>query len=240
MIAAATVITAVIAGYCVWMRRGAWGCRWELAGTVVAAAMFACLILISPVGSRALSTPIHALTGLWNVEDLLGHLVYLAALATLIHSLVYRINLDRPEQFIRRRLEMPISLALPLLIGLFVVAVPDEHYSDLFQGSVGGMMTAYWVALCAAASYLLIQLVGLLWVVRRDPRSTATANIYIAAIIVDSGCVASIVVSRIIPAYPTAVTWTLLCVAASGYAIAPAYSWHRKTRRTPGPAPLPQ
>ena len=129
-------------------------------------------------------------------------------------------------------------LALPLLIGLFIVATPGKHWPDLFRAPETGWMTLYWLALCTSASYLLIPILRLLWVVRRDPRSTVTANIYIAAITIDLGCLSSVVASRVIAGYPTAVTWTLLCVAACGYAIAPAYSWHIKTRTIPWRAPL--
>ena len=78
--------------------------------------------------------------------------------------------------------------------------------------------------------------------VRRDPRSRITANLYLAAIVVNSGCVVSIIVSRMVPDYPHVVTWLLLSVAASGYALAPAYSWREKTKRPaikPGPDPQP-
>jgi hypothetical protein len=185
-----------------------------------------------------LSAPLHDLTGLWNIEDLLGHLAYLAGLVTLAQTLAKRTNLDDPERFLRRRLEAPIAIALPLLIGLFIVATPGKHWPDLFRAPETGWMTLYWLALCTSASYLLIPILRLLWVVRRDPRSTVTANIYIAAITIDLGCLSSVVASRVIAGYPAAVTWMLLCVAACGYAIAPAYSWHIKTHTTPWRAPL--
>jgi hypothetical protein len=238
MIAVATIAGVIITGYCVWVRRGAWSCRWELGSSITAASMFVCLLLMNPVLSLTLSAPLHDLTGLWNLEDLLGHLAYLAGLVTLAQALANRTNLDDPYHFSRRHLEGPIAIALPLLIGLFIVATPAEHWPDLFRAPVTGWMTLYWLVLCASASYLLTHLLRLLWVVRRDPRSTVTANIYIAAITIDLGCVSSVVASRVIAGYPAALTWTLLCVAACGYAIAPAYSWHRKTRATPGRAPL--
>ncbi len=238
MIAVATMAAVVITGCCVWVRRGAWTCRWELGSSITAASMLVCLLLMNPALSLTWSAPLHALTGLWNIEDLLGHLVYLAGLITLVQVLAIRTNLDNPQQFLRRRLEVPIAIALPLLIGLFIVGTPGKHWPDLFRAPLTGWMTLYWMALCASASYLLTHILRLLWVVRRDPRSTVTANIYTAAIIVDLGCLSSVVASRVITGYPAAVTWTLLCVAACGYAIAPAYSWHRKTRATPpGRAP---
>jgi hypothetical protein len=238
MIAAATIAAVIITGYCVWVRRDAWNCRWELGSSITAASMFACLLLMNPALSLTLSAPLHDLTGRWNIEDLLGHLAYLAGLVTLAQTLAKRTNLDDPERFLRRRLEAPIAIALPLLIGLFIVATPGKHWPDLFRAPVTGWMTLYWLALCTSASYLLIHILRLLWVVRRDPRSTVTANIYIAAITIDLGCLSSVVASRVIAGYPAAVTWMLLCVAACGYAIAPAYSWHIKTHTTPWRAPL--
>ncbi|HTZ12185.1 MAG TPA: hypothetical protein VMC78_00925 [Mycobacterium sp.] len=230
MVTVITVATVAITGCCLWVRRRAWGHRFELGGSIVAASMFLCVLLMGPALSLAVSTPIHAVTGLWNLEDLLGHLVYLAGLTALFHTLVYRITLDEPERFLRRHLEIPMAIMLPLLVGLFIVGTLKEHYPDLFQAPVTGWMSLYWAALCAAAGYLLVNLLRLLRVVRRDPRSTVTANIYITAISIDSGCCASILVSRVIPGYPSIITWVLLCVAACGYAAAPGYSWYRKTR----------
>lgn len=230
MVIVITVATVAITGYCLWVRRRAWGHRFELGGSIVAASMFVCLLLMGPALSLALSTPIHAVTGLWNLEDLLAHLVYLAGLIALFHTLVYRTTLDEPERFLRRYLEMPTMTILPMLVALFIVGTPKEHYPDLFRAPETGWMNLYWAALCAAAAYLLVNLLRLLRVVRRDPRSTVTANIYITAISIDSGCLASILVSRVIPGYPSAITWILLCLAACGYAAAPGYSWYRKTR----------
>ncbi len=230
MVTVITVATLVITGCCLWVRRRAWGYRFELSGCIVAASMFVCLLLMGPALSLALSKPLHAVTGLWNLEDLLGHVVYLAGLIALLHTLIYRITLDEPELFLRRYLEVPTAITLPLLVGLFVVGTPKKHYPDLLKAPVTGWMSLYWAALCAAAGYLLVNLLRLLRVVRRDPRSTVTANIYTAAIIIDSGCLASILVSRMIPGYPSVVTWILLCAAACGYAAAPGYSWYRKTR----------
>lgn len=235
MVTLITIVAAAITGGCLWVRRGAWAHRFELGGCIVAASMFACLLLLEPALSLALSTPIHAVTGLWNLEDLLGHLAYLAGLTALFHALVYRTTLDEPKQFLRRYLEMPTAIMLPLLVGLFLVGAPKEHYPDLFQTPITGWMTLYWVALCAAAGYLLVNLLRLLWVVRRDPRSTVTANVYITAIVIDGGCLASILGSRMIHDYPNVITWILLCAAACGYALAPGYSWYRKTRRAIDP-----
>jgi len=235
MVTVLTIIAAAITGGCLWVRRRAWGHRFELGGCIVAASMFACLLLMGPALSLALSTPIYAVTGLWNLEDLLGHLAYLAGLTALFQTLVYRTNIDAPTRFLRRYLEVPTAIILPLLVGLFVVGTPETHYPDLFQTPVTGWMTLYWVVLCAAAGYLLVNLLRLLRIVRRDPRSTVTANIYITAIGIDGGCLASILASRVIHGYPHVITWILLCAAASGYALAPGYSWFRKTRRVIDP-----
>jgi hypothetical protein len=230
MVVVITFAAVAITGCCLWVRRGAWGHRFELGGSIVAASMLACLLLMSPALSLALSAPIHAVTGLWNVEDLLGHLVYLAGLIALFQTLVYRTTLDEPERFLRRYLEMPAVIILPMLVTLFAFGTTEEHYPDLFRAPVTGRMSLYWLVLCAAAGYLLVNLLRLLRVVRRDPRSTVTANIYITAISIDFGCLASILVSRVVPGYPSVITWSLLCVAACGYAAAPGYSWYCKAR----------
>src|SRR5580693_5547015 len=110
MIAAATIAAVIITGYCVWVRRDAWNCRWELGSSITAASMFACVLLMNPALSLTLSAPLHDLTGL----------------VTLAQTLAKRTNLDDPERFLRRRLEAPIAIALPLLIGLFIAATPGK------------------------------------------------------------------------------------------------------------------
>jgi hypothetical protein len=238
-----TTTAAVVTGYCLWVRRGSWGQPWELGSSITVAGMFTCLLFMAPTWwAQLLSTPLHFLTGVWNVDDLFGHLAYLTALIALVKTLVNRIDLAEPERFTRKCLELPIAIMLPLLLGLFYAAAPREHARDLFAAPATLWLNLYWVVLCACASYLITLLWRLLLVVRRDPRSRITANVYLAAIMVDSGCVVSIIVSRMVPDYPHVVTWLLLCVAASGYALAPAYSWRQKTKRPamePGPDPQP-
>ena len=205
--------------------------------------MFACLLLMAPTWWAQLLSPVlHFLTGVWNVDDLFGHLAYLTALIALVKTLVNRVNLAESARFKRKCLEMPITIMLPLLLGLFYAAAPKEHVRDLFAAPATPWLSLYWVVLCGCASYLITLLWRLLLVVRRDPRSRITANIYLAAILVDSGCLVSIIVSRMVPHHPHVLTWLLLCVAASGYALAPAYSWRQKTKRLamqPGPDPQP-
>ena len=239
----ATTTAALVTGYCLWVRRGSWGQPRELGSTITVAGMFTCLLMMAPTWwAQLLSTPLHSLVGVWNVDDLLGHLAYLTGLIALVNTLVNRVDLAEPARFKRLSLEMPIAIMLPLLLGLFYTGAPEEQARDLFAAPATLWLSLYWVALCSAASYLITLLWRLLLVVRRDPRSRIIANVYLAAIMVDSGCVVSVIVSRMIPDYPHMVTWLLLSVAASGYALAPAYSWRRKAKRParkPGPDPQP-
>lgn len=227
---AVTTTAAVVTGYCMWARRGSWREPWELGSSITVAGMFGCLLLMAPTRwAQVLSPALHALTGVWNVDDLFGHLSYLIGLTALVFALSSRTNLD--GQFLRRRLEAPVAIMLPTLLGLFYVAAPKEHAGDLFKAPATLWLDLYWVVLCGSAGYLLVLLWGLLRVIRRDPRATVTAHIYMVAIIVDGCCLISIVVSRLVSNYPTVITWVLLSVAASGYALAPTYSWRQKARQ---------
>lgn len=239
----ATATAVGVSGYCLWVRRGTWRQPWELGSSITVAGMFVCLLLMAPTWwAELLSAPLHSLVGVWDLNNLIGHLAYLVGLVTLVNTLVDRVNLAAPARFKRRCLELPITIMLPVLIGLFCAAAPAEHTRDLFAAPPTFWLSVYWLTLCAVAGYLITLLGQLLLVVRRDPRSRVTANLYLATIAVDSGCVVSVILSRMVPDYPHVVTWLLLCVAASGYALAPAYSWRQKAKRPamePGPNPQP-
>jgi hypothetical protein len=228
MITAITVVATVVTGICVFMRRTAWGCRFELGASIVVVAMLACMLLISPPFATLWSGPLHAVTGLWNVEDLLGHLVYLMGLITLGNVVAGRIDLGLI--WLRPRLEIFLMIVPALLIGIFTQAAPVREYQNLFEAPLTWWLALYWLVVCSAAAWLIVLSVRLLVIVRRDPRSRTTANIYLTALFVDLGCVASVVASQLIHGYPHVITWLLLDAAVCGYAIAPAYSWRQKTR----------
>ena len=73
--ALATLIAITLAciSWSLWIRRVTWSCRWEVAATLNIALQGIAVILMSPLASETLGHWLHALTGMWNLEDYIGH-----------------------------------------------------------------------------------------------------------------------------------------------------------------------
>lgn len=213
-----------------WIRRLAWRCRYEAAVTANVAAQVVCLLLIAPAITDIVGPPLHTLTGRWNVEDLLGHLAYLTGIATLTHTMLGRLQLteEHRHQLTRSRLELPATIVVPTLIGMFWLAAPQTHIADLVAAPANGWMAGYWLLLCAASAWVLCHLLRVLFILRGDRRSTRVANIYIASIGIDLLSLTSLCVSVAVPSYPRMVSWVLMCTAVAGYGVAASYSWRRR------------
>src|SRR6478735_3967430 len=66
-------ITLGCIGWSLWIRRVTWSCRWEVAATLNIALQGLAVILMSPFASETLGHWLHALTGMWNLEDYIGN-----------------------------------------------------------------------------------------------------------------------------------------------------------------------
>ncbi|PJE23636.1 MAG: hypothetical protein CK431_10290 [Mycobacterium sp.] len=216
-----------------WYRRATWRFGWELASTVNVLALMLCTLLIMPEMTPIVDPPLRTLTGLNNAEDLFGHVFYLIGLTALLHTMLSRIDLRDHKAFVCARIELPMLIGLPALIGAFVAGEPDRVLDDFIaESSLQNdiWITVYWQIGCLMSIWILAHLVWALLIIRRESASPTVANWYLAAIGVDTLCALGLSASALWPWFPAWPGWWLLCLATMAYGAAAAVSWRAKLR----------
>jgi hypothetical protein len=229
MMFALITATLAVVGFSLWVRRHTWRSRFEADASLNIALLGSAVLLMSPWASAALGPRLHRIVGRWNVEDLFGHLCLIAAAAALIHhGLARHVNAGQAHRLFRRHIVGPVRLGVALLVAVFVVA--DEGYHpDLFPGHIGNpWLGAYWLVLGGTLTYLLSYAGRVLLILRADPRSAATVNIYLISA---AFSVAAIMIQAS-TAWPgidaTLPVWLCACLGAIGFAYGSARSWRAK------------
>lgn len=230
-----TVTLACIA-WSLWIRRVTWSCRWEVAATLNIALQGATVFLMSPFASETLGHWLHALTGMWNLEDYIGHDMYVVAASAIVYNALGRLQDDHAMQTtFKQYVERPATLCIPLLLAAFSLGNGAAVYSaDFFELHTDFWLSAYWILLCSTLIYLLGYGARALLVLRKDPRSRTVANVYLAASV--SGMLACVVriVTALVPSLQPiengTLVWFFACLCGAGFALTSAHSWRVKTK----------
>ncbi len=235
-------VTLVCVAWSLWIRRLTWSCRWEVAATMNVALQGAAIFLMSPFASETIGKALHSLTGVWNLEDYIGHDCYVVAASAIVYNALGRLQDDNATQAaFKQYVERPATLCIPLLLATFSLGNGAAIYRpDFFTVPTDFWLSAYWLLLCGTLIYLLGYGSRALFVLRQDPRSRRIANVYLLASA--SGITACTI--RIITAYVPplqdleggTLVWFFACFCGAGFALTSAHSWRIKTRwftRTP-------
>lgn len=235
-LASLIVITLGCIAWSLWIRRVTWSCRWEVAATLNIALQGLAVLLMSPLASETLGQWLHAMTGMWNLEDYIGHDCYIVAASAVVYNALGRLQDDHSLQTsFKQYIERPATLCIPLLLVTFSVGNGAAVYRpDFFEVPTDFWLNMYWLLLCGLLIYLLGYGARALLVLRKDPRSRHIANVYLLASA--SGIAACAV--RITTAYVTplqtieggTLVWLFACGCGAGFALTSAQSWRLKTK----------
>lgn len=236
---ALTILIAVTTGciaWSLWIRRLTWSCRWEVAATLNIALQGATVLLMSPWASETLGHWLYALTGKWNLEDYIGHDLYIVAASAIVYNALGRLQDDHAmQESFKQYVERPATLCIPLLLVTFTLGNGAEIYrTDFFEVPTDFWLSAYWLLLCGTLMYLLGYGSRALLILRKDPRSRRIANIYLVACF--SGimaCVVRIVTSLVPSLQPLengTLVWVFACLCGAVFAITSAHSWRTRTK----------
>jgi hypothetical protein len=229
-------ITLTCIAWSLWIRRLTWSCRWEVAATLNIALQGATVLLMSPWASETIGHWLHSLTGMWNLEDYIGHDMYIVAASAIVYNALGRLQDDHAMQTtFKQYVERPATLCIPLLLATFSFGHGATIYkADFFELETDFWLSAYWVLLCGTLIYLLGYGSRALLILRKDPRSRTVANVYLAASI--SGilaCVIRIITALVAPLQPIEngnLVWLFACGCGAGFALMSAHSWRIKTK----------
>ena len=229
-------ITLGCIGWSLWIRRVTWSSRWEVAATLNIALQGIAVLLMSPLASETLGHWLHTLTGMWNLEDYLGHDAYIVAASAIVYNALGRLQDDHAmQQSFKQYVERPATLCIPLLLATFSFGAGAHVYrADFFEVPTDFWLAAYWVLLCGTLIYLLGYGSRALLVLRKDPRSRKIANVYLVASVSGiAACVVRITTSFVPSLQPIengTLVWILACGCGAGFALASAHSWRIKTK----------
>lgn len=229
-------ITLGCIGWSLWIRRVTWSCRWEVAATLNIALQGVAVLLMSPWASETLGVGLHALTGMWNLEDYIGHDAYIVAASAVVYNALGRLADDHAMQrTFKAYVERPATLCIPLLLATFSIGNGAKIYKpDFFDVPTDFWLSVYWTLLCGMLIYLLSYGARALLILRQDPRSRQIANIYLVASA--SGVLACTVriITAWVPALQTVeggtLVWIFACGCGAGFALTSAQSWRIKTK----------
>ena len=241
------LITAALAiqAYSLWVRRDTWRSDWEIGATAAIALEVGALVLMSPWASLALGPPLYRLTGLWNVQTMLGHLCLIAAIAAIIYHVLIRLADEAQVHVLfHTYVVVPLRFGVLLLLATFVIAREGYHH-DLLTGDATGLwLTSYWLIVGGLVIYLSGYVGRLLLILRTDPRAAGTVDFYL----VSGSCGVIAASLQMATAWTridvTVAVWAFVCLAVSVFAYGSARSWQAKvawfaSRPVPPPRPVP-
>jgi hypothetical protein len=229
-------ITTACIAWSLWIRRVTWSCRWEVAATLNIALQGITVLLMSPFASETLGHWLHALTGKWNLEDYIGHDLYIVAASAVVYNAVGRLQDDHAMQrTFKQYVELPATICIPLLLAAFTLGNGAHVYApDFFDVPTDFWLTAYWLMLCGTLIYLLGYGSRALLVLRKDPRSRRIANVYLIASFAGvMACLVRVVTALIPSLQPLengTLVWIFACMCGAGFALTSAHSWRIKTK----------
>jgi hypothetical protein len=227
---AATIYCGVVA----YGRRLTFRCRGEKAITISMITQTAILLLLTPPTSNFIGGLIHSVTGQWNLEVFAGGVLCFVADASTVYHAAWRVY-DQAElqRLFHIHVELPATVAIPLMFAFFEfsgVTKADHTLVELLSG--WPWLALYWLTYSAGLIYILSHGVRAANVLRRDPRSTAIARIYLGASYAGIGSLVLCSFNAVFPQrdhFPSFIAVSILgMVSVTGYALAAGLSWRRK------------
>jgi hypothetical protein len=230
-------ITLCCIAWSLWIRRVTWSSRWEVAATLNIALQGGAVVLMSPWASETVGVALHSLTGKWNLEDYIGHDLYIVAASAVVYNALGRLQDDHSlQRSFKQWVERPATLCIPLLLVTFWLGNGAKvYYADFFKAPTDFWLNMYWLLLCGTLIYLLGYGARALLVLRQDPRSRRVANVYLVASAAGvAACVVRLATAFIPPLQAwdngPALVWVFACMCGAGFAITSAESWRNKTK----------
>lgn len=171
----------VTTGWCLWQRRLAWYCLPVDRVTTLGCTLVCVALLL--FRAHHVIAPIGAVTGTPYVEQFLGHLCLLAASGAHIYAAAARLVPDWQLRPLLGRMDIPAAVAAAAMLVCFVCsdARARRPRGDFLALHRDVWLNAYWLIWAAMSVYLLGFLLWLMLTLRRDPRSSSTATMFVVA-----------------------------------------------------------
>ncbi|MEB3022063.1 hypothetical protein [[Mycobacterium] crassicus] len=234
--------TVLVVLYSLWVRRDTWWSRWEI-GISSGIALEGCaLVLLSPWAAQTLGPWLHRSAGIWNLQQLAGHICIVMAIAANVYHVMGRLaDFDQMRTLYRQQVKWPARLVVPAMVAAFIVADADYRPDGFSTDESGGWSDVYWVLLCGLLLYLSAYAMRLLLMVRSDPRAKETIELYTAS----SAFALTAIFAQLSTTWTdtdvSSLVWLCVCVSVGIFAYGSARSWRAKAAWfTAGSRPIAQ
>ncbi|WP_046302026.1 hypothetical protein [Mycobacterium sp. UM_Kg27] len=225
------VSTLVVVAYSLWVRRDTWWTRWENAATFALALEACALLLMSPWAGVKLGPVLHNGLGVWNVQQMIGHLcLILAVTANIYHMLVRLADPVQVRFIMRRQLMIPIWLGIAVMVPAYLRS--DQDYQpDVFAAPrTDTWMTVYQLVGCALVIYLSGYVTRLMLALRHDPRAKSTIDLYLVSMaFATAACLIVLASTWVDGDNASSGIWLCICLAVGTFAYGSARSWQAKS-----------
>lgn len=222
--------TVALICYSLWVRRDTWWSRWENAASLALALEACALLLMSPWAGVELGPVLHHALGVWNVQQMVGHLCLIVAITANIHHMLVRLaDPDEVRLIMRRQLMIPIWLGFAVMVPTYLRS--DQGYQpDVFvSATTDSWLRIYEVVGCALVLYLSAYVSRLMLTLRRDPRATSTIDLYLVSMtFAAAACLIVLGSSWVDGADASLAIWVCICLAVGTFAYGSARSWQAK------------
>ncbi|MEB3034823.1 hypothetical protein [[Mycobacterium] nativiensis] len=234
--------TVLVVLYSLWVRRDTWWSRWEIGITSAIALEGCALVLLSPWAAQAVGPWLHKASGIWNLQQMVGHIFIVMAIAANIYHVMARLaDFEEMRTLYRRQVKWPARIGLPAMMAVFVIADADYRPDGFATSSQGGWVTAYWVLLCGLLIYESAYATRLLMMVRSDPRAKETVELYTASSAFALAALTAQLSTTWTQTDVSSLVWLWVCVSVGIFAYGSARSWRAKAAWfTAGHRPIAQ
>jgi hypothetical protein len=220
-------------GGAIWVRRKTWRVRWDRALTMSVLLQGLGFALCAPAMSHYLEHPLFRITGVAHLRDFFGYVLFICAICCVIYACACRLAADHELESVLYKIELPGAIAGGTMLAAITLShnLSREPPTDFLDVPCDFWLRVYWLAYGAIIIYLLCFLVRLLWVLRRDPRSRLTADLFIMASGLGLASFAVLLTQIISPGLVARFwIWTPLSVSGGLAAFAAAWSWRERMR----------
>lgn len=229
-----TALALCFCGGTIWVRRKTWRLQWDRALTMSFLFQGLGFALTAPAMSHYLEHALFRISGVAHLRDFFGHVLFICAICCVIYACACRLVPDHELESVLYKIEFPGAIAGGTMLAAITLSdsLSRETPLDFLHVPCDFWLRVYWLTYGAVVIYLLCFVVRLLWVLRRDPRSRLTADLFIIA--GGLGVVSFAVLLTRIIVNPGLVArfwiWTPSCVAGGLAAFAAAWSWRERMR----------
>jgi len=223
--------TVALVIYSLWVRRDTWWSRWENAASLALALEACALLLMSPWAGIGLGPVLQHALGVWNVQQLLGHICLIVASTANIHHMLVRLaDADEVRLIMRRQLMIPIWLGFAVMVPTFLRS-DQEYQPDVFAvATADSWLRIYGLVGGALVLYLSAYVSRLMLTLRRDPRAKSTIDLYLVSMtFASAACLIVIGSTWVDGADASFVIWVCICLAVGTFAFGAARSWQAKS-----------